>query len=38
MGTFGCLVLPRLPVVVNLLVPCDLEALEVHRGQRAAAL
>lgn len=38
MATFGCLGLPQLPVVVNLLVPRDLEALEVHRGQTAAAV
>lgn len=36
--TFGCLGLPQLPVVIDLLVPRDLEALEVHRGQGAAGV
>lgn len=36
--TFGCQGLPCLLVLTNLSDPRDLEALEVHCGQRAAAL
>lgn len=36
--TFGCQGFPCLLVLTNLSDPCDLEALEVHCGQRAAAL